>query len=104
MHSCQYMIVVVALVLAVVSPCNAEDSGEKWPRRILVTNDNGIDDVATLALARSLAKSAEVFLVASSEDRSGTSNLMSCVQTGEFGADMKVALLNDGPVTFWLET
>jgi D-aminoacyl-tRNA deacylase len=25
------------------------------------------------------------------------------VQTGEFGADMQVALINDGPVTFWLE-
>jgi D-tyrosyl-tRNA(Tyr) deacylase len=24
------------------------------------------------------------------------------VQTGRFGADMKVALINDGPVTFWL--
>ncbi len=24
------------------------------------------------------------------------------VQTGEFGADMQVALCNDGPVTFWL--
>lgn len=26
------------------------------------------------------------------------------VQTGRFGADMQVALVNDGPVTFWLET
>ena len=25
------------------------------------------------------------------------------VETGVFGADMKVALVNDGPVTFWLE-
>lgn len=25
------------------------------------------------------------------------------VSTGEFGADMKVSLINDGPVTFWLE-
>jgi D-tyrosyl-tRNA(Tyr) deacylase len=25
------------------------------------------------------------------------------VQTGEFGADMKVALINDGPVTLWLD-
>ncbi|MFY0618835.1 D-aminoacyl-tRNA deacylase [Shimia sp.] len=25
------------------------------------------------------------------------------VQTGEFGADMKVALINDGPVTIWME-
>ena len=26
------------------------------------------------------------------------------VHSGEFGADMKVALVNDGPVTFWLES
>lgn len=25
------------------------------------------------------------------------------IATGHFGADMKVALINDGPVTFWLE-
>ena len=26
------------------------------------------------------------------------------VETGEFGADMKVELLNDGPVTIWIDT
>lgn len=26
------------------------------------------------------------------------------IQTGRFGADMKVSLTNDGPVTFWLDT
>lgn len=26
------------------------------------------------------------------------------VQTGIFGADMKVALINDGPVTIWMDT
>lgn len=26
------------------------------------------------------------------------------VQTGQFGADMKVELLNDGPVTIWMES
>ena len=26
------------------------------------------------------------------------------VQTGRFGANMKVGLVNDGPVTFWLQT
>jgi len=25
------------------------------------------------------------------------------VETGQFGADMKVSLTNDGPVTFWLQ-
>lgn len=26
------------------------------------------------------------------------------VQTGEFGADMQVALINDGPVTIWIDS
>ena len=26
------------------------------------------------------------------------------VESGEFGADMQVELINDGPVTFWLQT
>ena len=26
------------------------------------------------------------------------------IQTGEFGADMKVRLLNDGPVTIWIDS
>ena len=30
--------------------------------------------------------------------------LHSVVETGRFGADMKVSLTNDGPVTFWLQT
>jgi D-tyrosyl-tRNA(Tyr) deacylase len=25
------------------------------------------------------------------------------VETGEFGADMKVALVNDGPITIWMD-
>lgn len=29
--------------------------------------------------------------------------MVPAVETGVFGADMKVSLLNDGPVTFWLE-
>ena len=29
---------------------------------------------------------------------------VSKVATGRFGADMKVSLINDGPVTIWLDT
>lgn len=36
-------------------------------------------------------------LVAACRERLAT------VQCGEFGADMQVQLINDGPVTFWLE-
>ena len=31
-------------------------------------------------------------------------NLHPNVETGQFGADMQVSLVNDGPVTFWLES
>ena len=32
-----------------------------------------------------------------------TRKSLPAMQTGRFGADMQVALVNDGPVTFWLE-
>lgn len=32
-----------------------------------------------------------------------TEAINQAVQTGEFGANMQVSLINDGPVTFWLE-
>ena len=31
-------------------------------------------------------------------------NQFTDVESGEFGADMQVQLINDGPVTFWLQT
>ncbi len=34
----------------------------------------------------------------------GARDAHSDVQTGRFGADMQVSLVNDGPVTFWLES
>lgn len=33
-----------------------------------------------------------------------TSKLGKEVKTGEFGADMKIALVNDGPVTIWIDS
>jgi D-tyrosyl-tRNA(Tyr) deacylase len=39
----------------------------------------------------------EFFVMKSREKIPGT-------KAGQFGADMKVALVNDGPVTFWLQT
>ncbi len=33
-----------------------------------------------------------------------TAKLGKEVKTGEFGADMKIALINDGPVTIWIDS
>ena len=76
--------VIVAVALALVGPGVVVAQDSAWPQRVLITNDNGIEDVATQALARGFARSAEVVLVASSEDRSGTSNLMTFPRTGRF--------------------
>jgi len=35
--------------------------------------------------------------------RSQYSTSLRSIETGIFGADMKVSLINDGPVTFWLQ-
>ncbi|MDH5584447.1 MAG: D-aminoacyl-tRNA deacylase, partial [Gammaproteobacteria bacterium] len=29
---------------------------------------------------------------------------LAAVECGRFGADMQVSLVNDGPVTFWIES
>ncbi len=55
---------------------------------------------ASFTRAASSEKGSEYFdaLVDICRQRLGT------VETGRFGANMQVSLLNDGPVTFWLET
>jgi len=74
----------VTVVLALVGPSYAAAQDGAWPQRVLITNDDGIDNVATQALARAFARTADVVLVASRVDRSGTSNLMTFTRTGRF--------------------
>jgi len=51
----------------------------------------------TLAASPELGKVLFDHLVATAKA------MHSCVETGEFAADMQVSLTNDGPVTFWLQ-
>jgi len=55
---------------------------------------------ASFTRAAAPGKARDYFdkLVAAFEERLDT------VATGQFGADMQVSLINDGPVTFWLES
>jgi D-tyrosyl-tRNA(Tyr) deacylase len=50
------------------------------------------------AAPRELGRRLFVFLVKSAAERHPW------VQSGVFGADMQVSLINDGPLTLWLET
>jgi 5'-nucleotidase len=82
------LIVLALLATAPASP-GQQNGRAPWPRRVLVTNDNGIEDRATRALARALARVADTYLVASADDRSGFSNLLTVTRTGEFRVERR---------------
>ncbi len=72
---------VIAILLAAVVSTNA---GTSWPSRVLVTNDNGIDDPGMIELARALSLVTETYVVAAATDQSGMSNLLVAVSKGQF--------------------
>lgn len=53
-----------------------------FPSRVLITNDNGIDDPKIIALARAFSHHSEVWVFAPAEDRSGSSNYLSMTTQG----------------------
>jgi 5'-nucleotidase len=73
-------LLVLCFVLA-PSP-TASQGPPPFPSRVLITNDNGIDDPKLIALARGFAVRAETWVVAPASDRSGTGSFMSLGSTG----------------------
>lgn len=59
----------------------AEEVPETWPRTVLITNDDGIEDPNILALALACAPLAETYVVAPLENQSSCSNCMSVIST-----------------------
>lgn len=71
---------VIFIVLLSMHPIflNAQKKAEKsakWPQRVLLTNDDGISEARLWALGKAFSKVSDTYIVASFEDRSGTSNL-----------------------------
>ncbi len=67
------------LLLAGVSP--ARGQAREWPSKVVITNDDGIDDDGILALARAFAPHAKTFVIAPMENRSGSTNYVSAIAT-----------------------
>lgn len=74
----------LACLAMLASPAAGQGDGGRVLRRVLITNDNGIDDPKIAALARAFAPVAETWVVASAGDRSGLSNYLQATRTGEF--------------------
>lgn len=84
----------------------AQTDPRPFPGRVLITNDNGIDDTGLIELARAFARvpGTEVYVVAATSDRSGTSNFLGATTQGRFrvqekdlGADIRAWALDGYP-------
>ena len=72
---------------------------DKRKQRVVTANTNaGTRPSFTPAAPPDVARQLFDYFVRQAQRKHST------VETGRFGADMKVSLNNDGPVTFWLET
>lgn len=97
--TCRPMILCVAILTVLVPFGHAEGN---WPKRVLVTNDNGIADPKIIALARAFSRVAETVVVAPLTDQSGTSNHLSLGKDRPFVAVEKRDL-GEGIVAYALD-
>ena len=72
---------VVAVILLLVSAGSVEAQTYDWPRKVVITNDDGIDDDGLNALAKAFAAEAETFVIVPMENRSGSTNYVSAIAT-----------------------
>ncbi len=73
---------------AVAAPTAVPAGAAKWPRRVLLTNDDGIQSRALRALARAFAQAGiETYVAAPNRNRSGTGSLMTSLQASSFLAE-----------------
>jgi len=94
---------VLALVVAALAAAGvgvAEESA--WPKRVLITNDDGIDDIGIAALARAFSKVSETIVIAPLEDRSGSGNYTS-LGPRKYLAELEARDLGRGVVAYGLD-
>ena len=75
-----------------------------FPKRVLITNDNGVEDLKIKALAKAFAKHSKVWVVAPSSDRSGTGHTLTLgeeqkleVMSLDWGENIKVFSVKANP-------
>jgi len=65
------------------------DKADSWPKRVLITNDNGIEDIKIVELAKAFSQIAETYVVAPKEDRSGSTNYLTATKRGKLTAESR---------------
>ena len=68
-----FILVLVLIILFICfSITFAQEKTVTWPKRVLITNDDGIDKVQIIELARAFARVAETYVEAPLQNQSGT--------------------------------
>ncbi len=83
------LIVVVMLPGPLCLPASARDHHDRWPRRVLITNDNGLSDEKIVALARAFSPHAETWVVAPIANRSGSTHFLSVTAAGQLRVEKR---------------
>jgi len=78
----RYRIASILTVLLLLLPTwQATAQVSDWPRKVVITNDDGIDDDGLIALATVFASVTETFVIAPMDNRSGSTNYVSAIAT-----------------------
>jgi 5'-nucleotidase len=91
------------LVILTTTACQSESipvpgRPDGWPRRVLITNDDGIESPATLRLAAAFSGLAETYLIVPAGNQSSGTNFSDAARTGRFHVERR----DMGPgITAW---
>ncbi|MFC2165865.1 5'/3'-nucleotidase SurE [Acidobacteriota bacterium] len=72
-----------AFVITFLSLCSTQKEQETWFKRVLITNDDGIDSPGITELAQAFSKVAETYVVAPNQNKSGSGDYMSVFSKGK---------------------
>jgi 5'-nucleotidase len=78
-----FLLGLLALVIAFLSLCSAQKEPETWFKRVLITNDDGIGTAGIFELAQAFSKVAETYVVAPTQNCSGSGDYMSVLSKGK---------------------
>lgn len=88
-HTILFVLIGLVFVCGGINQLHAEGTIDDWPQRVLITNDNGIEDIKIIELAREFAKIAETYVVAPSQDRSGSTHYQTATRIGSLNVERR---------------
>jgi 5'-nucleotidase len=89
LHPVLFALIFFVFVCGGFSQLHGKGLADDWPKRVLITNDNGIEDVKIIELARAFAKVAETYVVAPLQDRSGSTHYLTATRRGSLKVERR---------------